>query len=52
MLEINGEKIHAAYCRACIHHVYTVRSERIDEEYGLLAILADGTDVAEEYDAD
>ena len=45
VLEINGEKIHAAYCRACIHNVYTVREERIAEEPDLLAILSDGTNV-------
>lgn len=45
MLEINGEKIHAAYCHACIHHVYTVRNERIAEESDLLAVLDNGLDV-------
>ena len=44
-LEINGEKIHAAHCHACIHHVYTVRMERIAEEASLLAILADGREI-------
>ena len=45
MLEINGEKIHAAYCSECIHNVYTVRAERIAEELDLLAVLSDGTNV-------
>ena len=45
MLEINGEKIHAALCHACIHNVYTVRIERVSEEDTLLAILADGSEL-------
>ena len=45
VLEVNGEKIHAALCTACIYDVHTLRAERITEDGSLLAILADGREV-------
>ena len=45
VLSINGEKIHAALCRVCIHSVYTTRNERVAEEPELAAILFDGAEV-------